>query len=128
MYKKGGCFCASSFHYIRLLFIALQFQSVCYAVGKFFLVVRNHNEGFVTALAESLYDVLHTLTVFAVQSVQRFVQDKQFGVFYKSPGQETQALLAAAQFQEGAVGNVLYAENLHPLLAYLPLLCRGTEI
>lgn len=128
MYKKGGCFCASSFHYIRLLFIALQFQSVCYAVRKLFLVVRNHNERFVSALAESLYDVLHTLTVFAVKTMKRFVQNQQFGVFYESPCQKTQALLAAAQFQEGAVGNVFYAENLHPLLAYLPLLRRGTEI
>lgn len=113
---------------MRLLFVALQFQSVCYAVRKLFLVVRNHNERFVAALAESLYNVLHTLTVFAVKTMKRFVQNQQFGVFYKSSGQKTQALLAAAQFQEGAVGNVFYAENLHPLLAYLPLLRRGAEI
>ena len=96
------------------------------AAGEFLLIMCYHYEGFVRAAAEGVYYVLDEGAVSEVKSVQGFVQYEQFGILDKGAGQETQALFAAAEFEEGAVSEVFYSEDAHPMETDLFLFGLGT--
>ena len=91
------------------------------ARGQFLLVVRDHNEGFVRTQAELLDYLANEAAISVVETVQRFVEDEQFGVFHECTSQEAESLLAAAQLQERSVSKFLYAEDTHPVETCLPL-------
>lgn len=71
-------------------------KGVCDAGWQFLLIMGYHHHRLVFAAAESLYDGSHQQASWFVQPMQRFVQDKQFGVFHKGTCQEAKPLLAAA--------------------------------
>lgn len=57
------------------------------AWGEFFFVVGDHKKGFVLALAEGFYNVFGELTVGVVKSVEGFVKNEEFWIFYKGSGE-----------------------------------------
>lgn len=46
--------------------------------------------------------------------MQRFVQDKHFGILDKGSCQEAQTLFATGELQESTVSYVAYAKYVHP--------------
>lgn len=94
--------------------MSLQHDAIGNAWGEGLLVVGDHDEGLVAALAEGVDDFLYHFAVEGVESVQGLVEDEQLGVLDEGAGQEYQALLAAGELQEGAVGKVFDAKEAHP--------------
>ena len=88
----------------------------------------HHDERLLRILAVVVDDALHHQTTADVQSVKRFVKNKQIGILDEGARQKTQTLLAAGEFEERAVGNCFDAETLHPLLTLSALLGTGTMI
>ena len=106
----------------------MQAEVVGDAVGKFLLIVRNHDKRLVRPLAEALDDLADKLPVLVVEAVKRFVEDEQLRVFHKGSSQETEALLTTAELQERPVCHFFYAEDTHPIKAHLLLLWLRTNI
>ncbi len=81
--EKGGIksFCFK----VPAVSLPVLFQE--YAVGyyrrQFLFVVGDHDESLVAPLAEGFDNVLHQLAVCKVESVERFVENQQFGVFHE---------------------------------------------
>ena len=68
-----------------------------YAGRKLVFVVAYHDESLARPPAECLYDVGHHDAVCVVKPVERFVENKQFGVFNEGSCKQDQALFAAGQ-------------------------------
>jgi hypothetical protein len=49
---------------------------MCYTLWEFVLIVGDHNEGFVFALAECSYHLPYSLAVGKIQSVKRFIKNE----------------------------------------------------
>ena len=103
-------------------------QAVVDAGGQFVLVVRHHHQRFARPVAEGVDDAAHEDAVPRVQPVQGFVQDEQLGVLDEGAGQEAEALLAAAEGEEGASLQVADAEGLHPPTAGVQFLRLGATV
>lgn len=88
---------------------------------QFLLIVGDHDESLVGALAEGLYDVLDEAAVVEVETVEGLIEDEEVGVFDEGTGEEYEALLAAGELEEGAVGEVTDAEDVHPEEALVEL-------
>ena len=101
---------------------------MCDTFGELFFVMRYHYEGLVLTTAEGVYNFFHKSTMLKVKAMQGFVQNQQFGVLDKGTGQEAQALLSAAEFQERAVGQFFYAEDVHPSETDFPLFRLGPGV
>ena len=66
-----------------MLFVFDQGQLVVNALRQIFLIMGHHNDGFVLSLGKGVDDVSDQLSVTIVQTVQRFIQHQQLGVFDK---------------------------------------------
>ena len=98
------------------------------AVGKLFLIVRDHDERLVRTLAELTDNLTDKTAIAVVEPMQGFVEDEEFGVFDESPGQEAEALLTAAEAKERCVGHLFDAEDMHPSQAGSSPLWTRTDI
>ena len=75
----------------------LQHHFFVHAPGKLPLVVRHVDHRLVRPAAESLDHGAGALLVVAVESVQRFVEDQQVGVFDEGARQQQQSLFAGGR-------------------------------
>ena len=80
-----------------MLLVLFQEQIMRNDIGQFFGIMRYHNHGLVFSSAKSRNNLTRQLTITVVQSVQRFIQDKQFRVFDECAGQQTEPLLSAGE-------------------------------
>ena len=80
--------------------LMLQIDFVVDAGGAFFFVVADEDERLVGTLTEGLDDVFHQAAVHIVESVERFVENQQFGVLHEGACQEHQPLFAARHVEE----------------------------
>lgn len=95
---------------------------------QFLSIVSNHDECFVWPLAKRLNDVENQAAVIVVETMERLVENEQFGILDESPAHQHQPLLAAAELQERAFGQLPDAEKAHPPAALLLLLAIGMDI
>ena len=98
MLRAGGSNQILYLGYLSTLMLQIDF--VVDAGGSFFFVVADEDERLVGTLTEGLDDVFHQAAVHVVKSVERFVENQQFGVFYEGTCQEHQSLLAARHLEE----------------------------
>ena len=73
----------------------MQSQVMRDAVGKLFLVVRDHDERLVRPLAEQLDNLTDKAAVTVIETVKGFIKDEEFRVFHKGTSQEAEPLFAA---------------------------------
>ena len=100
-----------------MLLVLFQEQIMRNDIGQLFGIMRYHNHGLVFSSAKSRNNLTRQLTITVVQSVQRFIQDKQLRVFDERAGQQTEPLLSAGEFQESTVFQSGDTENVHPPFA-----------
>ena len=90
--------------------------------------MSNKNKRLVRSLAEAFYNLPDKLAILVVEAMKRLVEDKEFVIFNKGASQETKALFAAAELQERPVSHTFYAEDTHPVEAYLLLFRLRTHV
>ena len=103
----------------------LQVKFVGDAGGIFGGEVADEDEGFVGTTDEGFDDAFGHFGTRGVEAVEGLVKDEEFGVFDEGAGEQAEALLAAGEFEEGALGDVSDAENFHPFVTEGHLLRGG---
>ena len=78
----------------------LKFQSVCNTGGQFFLIMCDDDECLVRATAEVQDYLTYEAAVAVVETVERFVENEEFGVFDEGTCQQAESLLSAAELEE----------------------------
>ena len=91
-------------------------------IRKLFLIMSNHNHCLISAFAECFYNILHQSAIFQIKAMKRLVKYEQCRVFDKGTSQKNKPLFTAAKFQKRGVGQMSYAKDIHPELAYGSLL------
>ena len=110
------------------LLLFLQEYVVVNVARQLLLIVSDHDHSLVPPLAERLDDILHEASVEQVESMKRFVEDEQRGVFDKGASQQDQSLFSAAELEEGSVGIASHTEDVEPELAYGSLFGFGLSV
>ena len=97
-------------------------------VWEFFLIVGDHDERLVLALAEGLDDIFDESAIVEIKSVERLVENEQSGVLDKCPRQEDKALLSRRKFEEGGLVVLPDTEDIHPEAANIHLFRLRLEV
>ena len=90
--------------------------------------MSHHDDGLVETAAECLDDIFDKATVAVVETMERFVEDKQLGILDEGPRHKHQSLLATRQSEERGVLLALKTEDFHPQTADVILALVGLGI
>lgn len=85
-----------------------------YAGWKLVLVVGDHDEGLVGALAEGIDDVLDQSAIGEVKTMERLIEDEELGILDEGTGKEDKTLLTTGESKERVVGKMSDAKDVEP--------------
>ena len=103
-------------------------QTISHRSRKFILVMTYIDDTFTLTLGEFLNNSLYALLIFGIKAVERLVENKQRGVFYKCSRQQCQTLLTTRQLHKGTLLQMGYSKEREPPFATAKLLGRTFHI